>query len=137
MASCAITAVGRGTRWRWSRPIEWPECVDILMIPDFARVTAVRVPRCADAGVDVFAPDVVLWSWEGPAEPTLRALLDLVHPKHPDAPTAVFPAPASLRIPRARQRPTRIKMPSPEQATARAARLAAALPGACSPTGHT
>lgn len=107
---------------------QWPTCVDIVMIPDFDTVTAARVPRSPEVAVDVFAPDSVLWSWEGPAQLALRAMLDLVHPRHPDAPATVVAAPRSLLIPRDRQRPTRIKLPTPEQATVRERRLAAALP---------
>jgi hypothetical protein len=73
--------------------------------------------------VVVFAPEVVVWAYEGPAECTLRALLDLVHPRHPDAPTAAYPAPRSLQVPRHEQRPMTIRLPSASRAGARAARL--------------
>ncbi len=49
--------------------------------------------------------------------------VDLVHPAHPDAPTTEYPAPISLRVPRAQQRPMTIRPPSPSQARVRAARL--------------
>jgi len=75
-------------------------------------VTAARVPKLGL--VDVFAPEVVVSSYEGYAEHTIRALLDLVHPQHPDAPTSIYPAPPSLRIPRHRQRPMSIQLPSAE-----------------------
>ncbi len=107
---------------------DWPTCVDIVMIPDFDRVIAARVPRDPQVPVDVFAPETVLWMWAGPAQPTLRRLFNLVHPDHPDAPWQRQPAPQALSIPRAQQRPTRIKLPTPEQAMVRTRRLAAALP---------
>jgi hypothetical protein len=53
----------------------------------------------------------------------MRALLNLVHPQHPDAPTDVYPAPHSLHIPRHQQRPMSIQLPSVTRAGARAARL--------------
>lgn len=32
-----------------------------------------------------FAPEFVVWAYEGPAECAVRALLHLVHPEHRDA----------------------------------------------------
>lgn len=98
----------------------WADYIDVVTIRDFERITAARVPL--HGKVDVFAPEVVVWSSEGPAEWTLRALLNLVHPKHPDAP---YPAPRSLHIHRAEQRPMTIRLPSPGRASVRATRLAA------------
>lgn len=60
----------------------------------------------------------------------MRALLNLPHPAHPDAPTTEHSAPPSLRIPRAEQRPMTIRPPSPARVGARAAKLAATLPTA-------
>jgi hypothetical protein len=102
---------------------EWAEHIDIVTIRNFERITAARVP--IDDKMDVFAPEVVVWSYEGPAEWTLRALLNLVHPKHPDAPTDTYPAPRSLHIPRAVQRPMTIRPPSRGRASVRDTRLAA------------
>jgi hypothetical protein len=100
---------------------EWDGYLDVLTIRDFDRVTAARVPT--RGGVDVFAPEVVVWAYEGPPQQVLRALLDLVHPVHPDAPTAEFPAPPSLSIPHAQQRPMVIRFPSSGRVAARATRL--------------
>lgn len=100
---------------------EWDHCIDVLTIRDFNRVTVARVPT--QGRVDVFAPEVVVWAYEGPPEQALRALLDLVHPAHPDAPTAECPAPPSLSIPRAQQRPMAIRFPSSGRPGARATRL--------------
>lgn len=92
-----------------------PAAVEQLLVPTQGRV-------------DIFAPDVVVWAYDGPPQRALRALLDLVHPAHPDAPTIDYPAPGSLHIPRAQQRPMTIRPPSPGKASVRAARLAAAMP---------
>lgn len=73
---------------------EWGQYVDVVTIRGFERVTVARVPQ--QGKVDVFAPEVAVWSYEGPAEPALRALLNLVHPQHPDAPATAYPAPRSL-----------------------------------------
>ena len=75
--------------------------------------------------MNVFGPEVAVWAYQGLTEHTVRALLDLVHPQHLDAPTGVHPAPRSLRVPRQHQRPLSIQLPSASHAGARAARLAA------------
>ncbi len=106
---------------------EWEQCVDLLTIRDFDRVTAARVPASNRRQVDVFEPETVVWAYEGPPQCALSALLNLVHPQHPDAPTVEYPAPPRLRIPRAEQRPLTIRPPSPGRADTRAARLAAAM----------
>jgi hypothetical protein len=106
---------------------EWEQYVDLLTIRDFNRVTTARVPK--RDGADIFAPEVVVWAYEGPAQQALRALLDLVHPEHPDAPIAEYPAPASLHVPRTQQRPMTIRPPSPSQAVVRADRLATTMRG--------
>ncbi|HEU0087538.1 MAG TPA: hypothetical protein VFQ77_07790 [Pseudonocardiaceae bacterium] len=104
---------------------EWPHCVDLVTVRDFDRIIAARAPNRGE--LDVFAPEVVVWAYEGPPQATLRALLDLVHPLHPDAPHGEYPAPRNLHIPRAEQRPTTIRLPSPGHAGARARRLATAM----------
>jgi hypothetical protein len=104
---------------------EWDDCVDLLTIVDFDRIATARVPK-RDV-LDIFAPEVVVWAYEGLPQHALRALLDLVHPAHPHAPVAHYPAPPSLHIPPDRQRPMRIRLPSPDRARTRAARLTAAM----------
>jgi transcriptional regulator with XRE-family HTH domain len=99
----------------------WDQHVDVLTIQDFDRVTAARVPK--HPALDIFAPEVVVWAYQGPPQQTLRALLNLVHPAHPDAPTTAYPAPASLQVPPAQQRPMTIRPPSPSHTGIRAARL--------------
>jgi len=61
---------------------EWEQYVDLLTIRDFSRVTTARVPR--RGAVDIFAPEVVVWAYEGAPQQAIRALLDLVHPAHPN-----------------------------------------------------
>ncbi len=100
---------------------EWGHYIDLLTIRDFDRVIAARVPK--QGTVDIFAADVVVWAYEGPPQQALRALLNLVHPAHPNAPTVEYPAPPSLHIPRTEQRPMTIRLPSPGRAEVRATRL--------------
>ncbi|MGH3793400.1 MAG: hypothetical protein ACRDSP_00775 [Pseudonocardiaceae bacterium] len=102
---------------------EWPGYVDLVTIRTYERITAARVPK----PVDVFAPQLAVWAYEGPAEPTLRALLHLVHPAHPGAPTRTFPAPSALHVPGEQQRPLTIRQPTPAQRATRVTRLAKAI----------
>jgi hypothetical protein len=106
---------------------EWEEYVDLLTIRDFSRVTTARVPK--QGAVDIFAPEVVVWAYEGGPQQAIRALLDLVHPAHPDAPIREFPAPAGLHVPCSQQRPMTIRPPSLGHAAVRTDRLATAIRG--------
>jgi hypothetical protein len=103
---------------------QWEYCVDLVTIRCFDQVTTARVPAPRHGPVDVFAPEAVVWAYEGPPQWALRALLDLVPPQHPNAPTAAYPAPPSLHIPRTEQRPMTIRLPAPGLAGMRAVRLA-------------
>lgn len=113
---------------------EWPHCIDLVTIRDFDRIIAARTPKHGD--VNIFAPETVVWAYEGLPQWTLRALLHLVHPQHPDAPHDEYPAPISLRIRRAEQRPMTVRLPSPGHTEARARRLAPTSGRNTSPTPH-
>jgi hypothetical protein len=107
---------------------QWKDYVDLVTIRCFDRVTTARVPVPHHGRVDVFTPEVVVWAYEGPPQRALQALLDLIHPhQHPHAPARLRPAPPSLCVPRAEQRPMTIQFPPPGRAGMRAARLAAAM----------
>ncbi|MGH3692796.1 MAG: hypothetical protein ACRDRX_02125 [Pseudonocardiaceae bacterium] len=110
----------------------WEDFVDLATIRCFDRVTTARIPAPQRRRIDVFAPEAVVWAYEGPPQRALRALLDLVHPQHPDAPAIPYPAPPALHIPRAAQRPMTIRLASPNDARTRAVRLAATMAG-CGP----
>lgn len=102
----------------------WDQYVDLLTIRDFDGVTTARVPK--RGAVDIFAPEVVVWVYQGPPQQALPALLGLVHPAHPEAPISEYPAPAGLHVPRSQQRPMTIRLPSPSHARVRADRLSTA-----------
>jgi hypothetical protein len=105
---------------------EWAEWVDLLTVVDFERVVTARVPT-RDRRVDLFDPGIVVWAYEGPPPHAVGALLNLVHPAHRNAPTASYPAPPGLRIPRVAQRPMTIQLPTSGWAGVRAVRLTAAM----------
>jgi len=103
--------------------------IDLITIRSFDRSTTARIPAPQHDPVDVFAPKVAVWIYEGPPQWALRGLLNLVHPAHPNAPVSSYPAPLSLHIPRAEQRSMTIRLPAPHRAQYRAARIGAAITG--------
>lgn len=109
---------------------QWKDHVDLVTIQRWDWITTARACKPPHGNIDVFAPEVVVWTYEGPPQWALQALLKLVHPQHSDAPLRAYPAPPSLNIPRAEQRPMTIRFPPPDRAGTRAARLAVALAAA-------
>jgi hypothetical protein len=101
----------------------WDGYLDLLTIRRFDRIITARAPDPKHSRIDAFDPHLVVWAYEGPPEPALRALLGLLPPHHPHAPTNPYPAPAGLQIPRAQQRPMTIQLPTPGRAGHRATRL--------------
>ncbi|MDQ2883639.1 MAG: hypothetical protein M3Y48_21405 [Actinomycetota bacterium] len=82
-------------------------------------------PPASGRPAPVSAPKV---PWAGRSDPDHGgAGSALVHPAPPDAPGAEYPAPAGLSIPRTRQRPMTIRLPSPGRAHVRAERLTTAM----------
>jgi hypothetical protein len=59
---------------------QWDRWVDLLTIRDFERVITARVPT-RGGNVDIFAPEVVVWAYEGRPQHAVRAWLELVHPE--------------------------------------------------------
>jgi hypothetical protein len=115
----------RNAPWALVASYSWDDYVDLVTIRRFDRIITARVPASRHARIDVFDPQVVVWAYEGPPQPALRALLRLLPPHHPDAPTSGYPAPPGLHIPRAQQRPLTIRFPPPHWSGTRAERLAA------------
>jgi hypothetical protein len=113
----------RAAPWALLATYQWDDYVDLVTIRRFDRIITARVPAPRHAHLDVFDPKVVVWAYEGPPQPALQALLNLLPPHHPDAPASIYPAPPALHIPRSEQRPMTIRVPSP-RATTRAHRLA-------------
>jgi len=105
----------------------WEGYVDLVTIRCLDWITTARVYAPQRRRIDVFAPEAVVWAYAGPPQWALPALLELVHPQHCNAPTSAYPAPISLHIPRAEQRPMAIRFPPPDRAAIRAARLGAAM----------
>jgi hypothetical protein len=62
----------------------WGEIADVVIVRDESTATAYRSPTGPD--LDVFDPVRVFWFYASSAAWTLRALLTLPAPGHPDAP---------------------------------------------------
>jgi hypothetical protein len=75
---------------------QWEFCADVVVLVDDQRAHAYRVPTWD--GVDVFAPTQVCWWYRGSAVWTLRALLTLPDPGHPDSPGTLVPAPPGTGV---------------------------------------
>jgi hypothetical protein len=75
----------------------WQGYTDIVNIRGMDRVAAARVPHYA--GMDIFAPSRIVWHYLGSVEWAVRAMLRLVPPDHPEAPTEEYPAPLWLFVP--------------------------------------
>jgi hypothetical protein len=76
---------------------EHAAAADIVIIFDEHRACAYRTPTGPTA--DIFAPSHVFWYYASSSIWTLRALLTLAAPGHPDAPADLTPAPPGLGIP--------------------------------------
>jgi hypothetical protein len=73
-----------------------PGRADVFVFSSDDQAHAYRLPTSADT--DVFAPTLVYWWYVSSPVWTLRALLTLPAPGHPDAPGTLIPAPSTLGI---------------------------------------
>jgi hypothetical protein len=80
---------------------------DVVILVDAEHAVAYRTP--VDPDTDVFAPAVVCWSYAACPVWTLRALLTLALPGHPDAPAALGPAPPGIGLPAEARMPARVR----------------------------
>jgi hypothetical protein len=88
---------------------QWPECADVLLLESEDKATAYRTPRAP--GVDPLTPSVVTWVYSAPALWTLRAVLTIAPPDHPDAPSSPIPAPPACRVSPELHKPRTIRPP--------------------------
>jgi hypothetical protein len=79
---------------------------DVVIVFDEERASAFRT---AGSGADVFAPELVSWSYTAKPVWTLRALIALPTPGHPDEPVELRrPAPACV-LPASSRMPVRVR----------------------------
>jgi hypothetical protein len=76
---------------------DFGDTADVMIMFDADRAVAYRTPT--GPGIDIFAPAQVFWSYASGAVWTLRALLTVAAPGHPDAPAELTPAPRGLGVP--------------------------------------
>jgi hypothetical protein len=76
---------------------EHPGCADVFVFSGEEHAHAYRLPTGADT--DVFAPTRVYWWYAASPVWTLRALLTLPAPGHPDAPSTLLRAPPGGGVP--------------------------------------
>ncbi|QUH05703.1 hypothetical protein HUO13_01210 [Saccharopolyspora erythraea] len=85
----------------------WSTCADVVLLRSEDDATAYRVPALPDT--DVFRPELVSWQYHAPAAWTLRAVLTLESPEHPDAPRAVLRPDRGCFVPSEVRRPLTIR----------------------------
>lgn len=71
--------------------LEFGTCADVVILIDEGHACAYRTPTAA--GIDPLSPTKVLWSYTACPVWTLRALLTLPPPGHPDAPAELVDMP--------------------------------------------
>lgn len=86
---------------------QWDTRADVVILRGERDVSAYRVPTFPDT--DVFVPELVSWHYHASAAWTLRAVLTIDPPGHPDAPTAVLRSVPGCGIPMERRRPVSIR----------------------------
>ena len=85
----------------------WPTCADVVLLRSEDDATAYRVAVLGE--VDVFSPGLVSWQYHAPAAWTLRAVLTLEEPEHPDAPRGVLRPDPGCFVPPEVRRPLTIR----------------------------
>ena len=81
---------------------------DVLILFDEHTACAYRTPT---EGVDVFNPERVYWWYGTHPVHTMRALLTLAPPGHPDAPVTLAGAPRGYGLPRQARTPVHVRVP--------------------------
>lgn len=93
---------------------QWETCADVVILRGEDDATAYRVPTFPNT--DIFAPEVVSWQYHAPAAWTLRAVLTIEPPGHPDALMSVLRPDRGCCVPVDIRRPLSIR---PTSLTAR------------------
>lgn len=92
----------------WPIPTAGPRVVDVVVLFDEDRASAFRT--VIGPGDDVFAPELVSWSYVASPVWTLRAMIALPAPGHPAEPSAVGPPPADCVLPKDGRMPVTVRM---------------------------
>jgi hypothetical protein len=82
--------------------------VDVVILFDEQKACAWRT--ASGPGVDVFAPDLVSWWYEQCPVWTLRAVLSMPPPGHPDEPCLLTELPPGCALPKAGRKDLRVRM---------------------------
>jgi hypothetical protein len=79
---------------------------DVVIVFDEDKACAYRT---AGTGRDVFAPELVSWSYTSNAVWTLRALITLPEPGHPEEPREIMRPPPQCILPAGNRMPVRVR----------------------------
>jgi hypothetical protein len=88
---------------------DWGEgAADVVILFDERVACAYRT--ATKPGVDVFAPELVSWWYSASPVWTLRAMISLPQPGHPDEPNQLLAPPRGYALPKAGRMPVRMRM---------------------------
>jgi hypothetical protein len=82
---------------------------DVVILFDEHTACAYRTPT--GDGLDLYNPQAVYWWYGTNPVHTLRAVLTLPPPGHPDAPVTLADAPRGYGLPRAARTPVQVRVP--------------------------
>jgi hypothetical protein len=91
----------------WPSPTTGPRVVDVVILFDEERASAFRT--AIGPGMDVFAPEWVSWWYQAKPVWTLRAMIALPTPGHPDEPKQLGPPPPECTLPEDARRAVRVR----------------------------
>lgn len=77
---------------------QWAHHVDLLTVGDLARVITARVPT-RGLPVDIFAPEVVVWAYEGLPQHAVQPCCSWCTPNTPTPPPRATPHPRDCEFP--------------------------------------
>ena len=87
---------------------KWDDTADVVILFDERIACAYRT--AIGPGVDVFAPTLVSWWYSSSPVWTLRAMISLPQPGHPDEPNQLLAPPRGYALPKAARMPVRVRM---------------------------
>ncbi|MGI8313348.1 hypothetical protein [Saccharopolyspora hattusasensis] len=95
----------------WAAMFKWLDCADVFILRSEAKANAYRVPT--PDGDGIFNPGRVFYQYHASPLWTLRAILALPEPRHPEAPTGIEGAAPECLLPERLSKPVVLRPLSP------------------------
>ncbi len=87
---------------------DWGNTADVVILFDDKKACAWRT--VTGPGTDLFAPELVSWWYKQSPLWTLRAMLTMPPPGHPDEPRQIMPLPPGCALPEGNRMAMRVRM---------------------------